>query len=62
MIARLWRGWTNSGADAEAYADYLRDDSLPVLHLARVFPPPGGAGEPGGIAVIVEADESRAAL
>jgi two-component system chemotaxis sensor kinase CheA len=40
----------------------LRGDYLPVIHLARVFPPAGGSTGMGGIAVIVEADESRAAL
>jgi two-component system chemotaxis sensor kinase CheA len=40
----------------------VRDDYLPVLHLARLFPPrqPGGPG--GGIAVIVETDGCKAAL
>lgn len=41
---------------------HLRGDYLPVIHLARVFPPSGGEPVTGGIAVIVEADETRAAL
>jgi two-component system chemotaxis sensor kinase CheA len=40
----------------------VRDDYLPVLHLARIFPPARGVGEPGRIAVIVEADGTNAAL
>ena len=41
---------------------HLRGDYLPVIHLARVVPPAGGEPTTGGIAVIVEADETRAAL
>jgi two-component system, chemotaxis family, sensor kinase CheA len=40
----------------------VRDDYLPVLHLARIFPPAQGVGEPGAIAVIVEADGTNVAL
>ncbi|MCW5651830.1 MAG: chemotaxis protein CheA [Ramlibacter sp.] len=40
----------------------VRDDYLPVLHLARIFPPQAPSGAVGGIAVIVEADGSHAAL
>jgi two-component system chemotaxis sensor kinase CheA len=40
----------------------VRDDYLPVLHLAKLFPPEGEAGDPGGIAVIVEAEGQRVAL
>ena len=40
----------------------VRGDYLPVLHLARVFPPRVAPAQPGGIAVIVEADGAYAAL
>ena len=40
----------------------LRDEFLPVLHLARVFPPRKPSGQPAGMAVIVEADGGRAAM
>lgn len=40
----------------------VREDYLPVLHLARLFPPQKPAGDPGGIAVIVEAEGRRVAL
>ncbi|MGE3349356.1 MAG: chemotaxis protein CheA [Ramlibacter sp.] len=40
----------------------VRDDYLPVLHLARIFPPQVPPERPGSIAVIVEADGSHAAL
>ncbi|MBK0393183.1 chemotaxis protein CheA [Ramlibacter algicola] len=40
----------------------VRDDWLPVLHLARLFPPAQAAAEAGGIAVIVEAEGRRVAL
>ncbi|MBA2672240.1 chemotaxis protein CheA, partial [Ramlibacter sp.] len=40
----------------------VRDDYLPVVHLARVFPPRGRAAELGAMAVIVEADGAYAAL
>ncbi|MES2938918.1 MAG: chemotaxis protein CheA [Pseudomonadota bacterium] len=40
----------------------VRDDYLPVVHLARVFPPRGRAPELGAMAVIVEADGAYAAL
>ncbi len=40
----------------------VRDDYLPVIHLARVFPPPDGTTGTGAIAVIVEADGTYAAL
>jgi two-component system chemotaxis sensor kinase CheA len=40
----------------------VRDDYLPVIHLARLFPPQQGVGERGAIAVIVEADGTHAAL
>jgi two-component system chemotaxis sensor kinase CheA len=40
----------------------VRDDFLPVLHLARMFPPPGGETAAGTIAVIVESDGAYAAL
>ncbi|MEP6790958.1 MAG: chemotaxis protein CheA, partial [Ramlibacter sp.] len=41
---------------------YVRGDYLPVLHLARIFPPQTAPTQPGGIAVIVEADSTYAAL
>ncbi|RYF36778.1 MAG: chemotaxis protein CheA, partial [Comamonadaceae bacterium] len=40
----------------------VRGDYLPVLHLARIFPPRVPPTQPGGIAVIVEADGAYAAL
>ncbi|MEP6823361.1 MAG: chemotaxis protein CheA, partial [Ramlibacter sp.] len=40
----------------------VRGDYLPVLHLARIFPPRVAPTQPGGIAVIVEADGADAAL
>lgn len=41
----------------------VREDYLPVLDLARLFPPPqASAGEAAGIAVIVEAEGRRVAL
>lgn len=40
----------------------VRDDYLPVIHLARIFPPRDPAAVSGGIAVIVEADGMHAAL
>jgi two-component system, chemotaxis family, sensor kinase CheA len=40
----------------------VRDDYLPVLHLAELFPPPEPSPEGGGIAVIVEIDGCNAAL
>lgn len=40
----------------------VREEYLPVIHLARVFPPPDGATGTGAIAVIVEADGTYAAL
>jgi two-component system chemotaxis sensor kinase CheA len=39
----------------------LREAYLPVVHLARVFPPPNPTGQ-GGIAVIVDGDGKQAAL
>jgi two-component system chemotaxis sensor kinase CheA len=40
----------------------VRDDYLPVLHLARLFPPRKAAPQANGIAVIVESDGCNAAL
>jgi two-component system chemotaxis sensor kinase CheA len=40
----------------------VRDDYLPVLHLARLFPPHSPRAQGGGIAVIVETDGCNAAL
>lgn len=40
----------------------VRDDYLPVLHLARLFPPQQPRELSAGIAVIVETDGSNAAL
>ena len=40
----------------------VRDDYLPVQYMSRVFPPRQPASAPAGIAVIVEADGSYAAL
>lgn len=40
----------------------VRGDYLPVLHLARIFPPRVAPTQPGRIAVIVEADGAFAAL
>jgi two-component system, chemotaxis family, sensor kinase CheA len=40
----------------------VRDEYLPVLHLAKLFPPQKAREEASGIAVIVETDGSKAAL
>jgi two-component system chemotaxis sensor kinase CheA len=40
----------------------VRDAYLPVLRLAELFPPRKASDHPGGIAVIVEADGTHAAL
>jgi two-component system chemotaxis sensor kinase CheA len=40
----------------------VRDEYLPVLHLARIFPSRNATGHTGGIAVIVEADGAHFAL
>lgn len=40
----------------------VRDEYMPVVRLARVFPPRKAAAQPEGIAVIVEADGHHAAL
>jgi two-component system, chemotaxis family, sensor kinase CheA len=40
----------------------VREEYLPVLHLARVFPPKSPREQGGGIAVIVETDGCKAAL
>ncbi|MDB5914011.1 MAG: chemotaxis protein CheA [Ramlibacter sp.] len=40
----------------------VRDEYLPVLHLARLFPPREPREHGGGIAVIVETDGAKAAL
>ena len=40
----------------------VREEYLPVLHLARLFPPQKAREQAGGIAVIVETDGSKAAL
>jgi len=40
----------------------VREDYLPVLHLARLFPPQQPAAEPAGIAVVVESEGHRVAL
>ncbi|MBI2769479.1 MAG: chemotaxis protein CheA [Burkholderiales bacterium] len=40
----------------------VRGEYLPVVHLAKVFPPRTAAARPGAIAVIVEADNLHAAL
>ena len=40
----------------------VREDFLPVLHLARLFPPRKSCPQAGGIAVIVESEGGRAAL
>jgi two-component system chemotaxis sensor kinase CheA len=40
----------------------VRDEYLPVLHLARLFPPQKPREQHSGIAVIVETDGSKAAL
>jgi two-component system, chemotaxis family, sensor kinase CheA len=40
----------------------VREAYLPVIHLARIFPPPNRSEQPGCIAVIVEADGRQAAL
>ena len=40
----------------------VRDEYLPVLHLARLFPPRHPREQGNGIAVIIETDGSKAAL
>lgn len=40
----------------------VREDFLPVLHMNKLFPPLVPREQPAGIAVIVEADDWRAAL
>jgi two-component system chemotaxis sensor kinase CheA len=40
----------------------VRDEYLPVLHLARLFPPQKPREQAAGIAVIVETDGAKAAL
>lgn len=40
----------------------VREEYLPVLHLARLFPPRNPREQSAGIAVIVETDGSKAAL
>lgn len=40
----------------------VRDEYLPVLHLAKLFPPQKPRDQVAGIAVIVETDGSKAAL
>jgi two-component system chemotaxis sensor kinase CheA len=40
----------------------VREEYLPVLHLARLFPPQSPREQGGGIAVIVETDGCKAAL
>jgi two-component system chemotaxis sensor kinase CheA len=40
----------------------VRDDYLPVLRLAQLFPPSVPSQQPGGIAVVVETDGCNAAV
>jgi two-component system chemotaxis sensor kinase CheA len=40
----------------------VREEYLPVLHLARMFPPQKPREQPSSIAVIVETDGSKAVL
>jgi two-component system chemotaxis sensor kinase CheA len=40
----------------------VREAYLPVVHLARIFPPANAAAQAGGIAVIVDADGRQAAM
>jgi two-component system chemotaxis sensor kinase CheA len=40
----------------------VRDEYLPVLHLAKLFPPQKPREQAAGIAVIVETDGSKAVL
>ena len=40
----------------------VRDEYLPVLQLAKLFPPQARGGQPDGIAVIVETDGCNAAV
>jgi two-component system chemotaxis sensor kinase CheA len=40
----------------------VRETYLPVVHLAKIFPPPDATDQPGGIAVIVDADGRQAAM
>ncbi|AMO23862.1 chemotaxis protein CheA [Ramlibacter solisilvae] len=40
----------------------VRESYLPVIHLARIFPPPHPRSQAGGIAIIVDADGRQAAL
>jgi two-component system chemotaxis sensor kinase CheA len=40
----------------------VRDDYLPVLRLAELFPPSRPSAQPGGIAVVVETEGCNAAV
>ena len=37
MITRVWRGWTASAGDADAYETLLRDEILPGLEQIAGF-------------------------
>lgn len=37
MIARLWRGWTDSVAAADLYEEFLRSTFLPSIHAIEGY-------------------------
>jgi hypothetical protein len=37
MVTRVWRGWTATAADANAYERLLRGEILPGIHRAPAF-------------------------
>jgi len=37
MIARVWRGWTNSVTAADRYEEFLRSTFLPAIHAIEGY-------------------------
>ena len=37
MVTRVWRGWTATAADADAYERLLRGEILPGIHRVPAF-------------------------
>ena len=37
MIARVWRGWTDSVAAADRYEEFLRSTFLPAIHAIEGY-------------------------
>jgi hypothetical protein len=37
MVTRVWRGWTATAADADAYERLLRAEILPGIHRVPAF-------------------------